>query len=52
MFGQVALPLPLSDPFTYRIPSHLEGKMDLGFRILVRLKKKIGNGFVIGSLLN
>jgi len=48
MFAQVALPLSLSEPFTYRIPSHLEGKMDLGFRVLVPLRKKIITGFVVG----
>jgi len=48
MFVQVALALPLSEPFTYRIPSHLEGKMDLGFRVLVPLRKKIVTGFVVG----
>jgi primosomal protein N' (replication factor Y) len=48
MFAQVALPLPLSEPFTYRIPSHLEGKLDLGFRVLVPLRKKMVTGFVVG----
>jgi len=48
MFAQVALPLPLSEPFTYRIPSHLEGKLDLGFRVLVPLRKRIVTGFVVG----
>lgn len=48
MFVQVALPLPLSEPFTYRIPSHLEGKLNLGFRVLVPLRKKIVTGFVVG----
>ena len=48
MFAQVALPLPLSEPFVYRIPSHLEGKMDLGFRVLVPLRKRIVTGFVVG----
>ena len=48
MFAQVALALPLSEPFTYRIPSHLEGKMDLGFRVLVPLRNKIVTGFVVG----
>ena len=48
MFAQVALSLPLSEPFVYRIPSHLEGKMDLGFRVLVPLRKRIVTGFVVG----
>ena len=48
MFAQVALPLPLSEPFTYLIPSHFDGKMEAGFRILVPLRKKIVTGFVVG----
>jgi primosomal protein N' (replication factor Y) len=48
MFAEVALPLPLSEPFTYHIPSNLEGKMDLGFRVLVPLRKKTVTGFVVG----
>ena len=48
MFAQVALPLPLSEPFTYLIPSHFDGKMEAGFRILVPLRKKVVTGFVVG----
>jgi primosomal protein N' (replication factor Y) len=48
MFAHVALPLPLSEPFTYRVPSHLEGKVDLGFRMLVPLRRKTITGFVVG----
>ena len=48
MFAQVALPLPLSEPFTYLIPPHFDGKMEAGFRILVPLRNKIVTGFVVG----
>lgn len=48
MFAQVALPLPLSEPLTYRILLHLEGKLDLGFRVLVPLRKKTVTGFIVG----
>jgi primosomal protein N' (replication factor Y) len=47
MFAQVALPLPLSEPFTYFVPSHFDGKMNAGFRVLVPLRKKIVTGFVV-----
>jgi len=47
MFALVALPLPLSEPFVYRIPSHLEGKIDRGFRVLVPLRRKMVTGFVV-----
>ncbi|MCJ7578244.1 MAG: DEAD/DEAH box helicase family protein, partial [candidate division Zixibacteria bacterium] len=47
MFAQVALPLPSHKLFTYKIPSYLEGKVDLGFRVLVPLKKRLISGFVV-----
>src|SRR4030042_2162584 len=47
MFAQVALPLPLSEPFTYLVPSHFDGKMETGFRVLVPLRKKIVTGFIV-----
>jgi primosomal protein N' (replication factor Y) len=50
MFAQVALPLPSHKLFTYKIPSHLEGRLDLGFRVLVPLKKRVLSGFVVGMV--
>jgi primosomal protein N' (replication factor Y) len=47
MFAQVALPLPSNKLFTYKIPSYLEGKVDLGFRVLVPLKKRLISGLVV-----
>ncbi|MGB8658511.1 MAG: primosomal protein N' [Candidatus Zixiibacteriota bacterium] len=47
MFAQVALPLSFSEPFTYRIPAHLDGKIAPGFRVLVQLRKKTVTGFVV-----
>jgi len=47
MFAQVALPLPSHKLFTYKIPSYLEGKVDLGFRVLVPLKRRLISGFVV-----
>ena len=48
MFAQVALPLPSRKLFTYRIPPHLEGRLDLGFRVLIPLQKRLLSGFVVG----
>jgi len=48
MFAQVALPLPSHKLFTYKIPSHLEGRLDLGFRVLVPLQRGLLTGFVVG----
>lgn len=47
MFAQVALPLPSHKLFTYKIPSYLEGKVGLGFRVLVPLKRRLVSGFVV-----
>jgi primosomal protein N' (replication factor Y) len=47
MFAQVALPLPSHKLFTYKIPFYLEGKVDLGFRVLVPLKRRLVSGFVV-----
>ncbi|MCK4385914.1 MAG: primosomal protein N', partial [candidate division Zixibacteria bacterium] len=48
MFAQVALPLPSRKLFTYKIPPHLEQRLDLGFRVLVPLQKRVLSGFVVG----
>ncbi|MCK4428263.1 MAG: DEAD/DEAH box helicase family protein, partial [candidate division Zixibacteria bacterium] len=47
MFAQVALPLPSRKLFTYKIPPHLEGRLDLGFRVLIPLQKRLLSGFVV-----
>jgi primosomal protein N' (replication factor Y) len=49
MFAQVALPLPARKLFTYKIPPHLEAGLDLGFRVLVPVQKRILSGFVVGT---
>lgn len=48
MFAQVALPLPSHKLFTYKIPPHLEGRLNLGFRVLVPLQRSLLTGFVVG----
>ncbi len=48
MFAQVALPLPSRKLFTYKIPAHLEAGLDLGFRVLVPVQKRVLSGFVVG----
>ena len=34
-FGQVALPLPLARPYTYRIPESIADRIEPGARVLV-----------------
>lgn len=48
MFAQVSLPLPSRRLFTYKIPPHLEGRLDVGFRVLVPLQRRLLFGFVVG----
>ncbi len=48
MFAQVALPLPAPRLFTYKIPTHLEAGLDVGFRVLVPVQKRLLSGFVVG----
>ena len=44
----VAIPLPLDGPFTYKVPSELHARVDIGRRVLVPFRNKIRAGFVVG----
>lgn len=45
----VAIPLPISGPFTYRVPEEFSGRVDVGRRVLVPFRNKIRAGFVVGT---
>jgi primosomal protein N' (replication factor Y) (superfamily II helicase) len=45
----VAIPLPLEGPFTYRVPSELIPRVEIGRRVLVPFRNKIRAGFVVGT---
>jgi primosomal protein N' (replication factor Y) len=45
----VAVPLPISGPFTYRVPGELSGRVEVGRRVLVPFRNKIRAGFVVGT---
>jgi primosomal protein N' len=45
----VAIPLPLEGPFTYRVPSGLISRVEIGRRVLVPFRNKIRAGFVVGT---
>jgi primosomal protein N' (replication factor Y) (superfamily II helicase) len=45
----VAIPLPLDGPFTYRVPSELMPRAQIGYRVLVPFRNKIRAGFVVGT---
>lgn len=43
----VAIPLPVSGPFTYRLPEPLAGRARIGSRVFVPFRNKIRAGFVV-----
>lgn len=45
----VAIPLPLDGPFTYKVPSELLPRVEIGRRVLVPFRNKIRAGFVVGT---
>jgi primosomal protein N' (replication factor Y) (superfamily II helicase) len=45
----VAIPLPIEGPFTYRVPSALISRVEIGRRVLVPFRNKIRAGFVVGT---
>lgn len=46
---QVALPVPLDQPFAYRVPPELEGRIDPGCRVVVPLGSRKLTGIVLGD---
>lgn len=47
IFVDVILPLPLSDTYTYGVPSEFEDKVQIGYRVIVQFgSKKIYTGIV------
>ncbi|HEX3928273.1 MAG TPA: primosomal protein N' [Gemmatimonadales bacterium] len=47
-YAQVALPLPLADPYTYRIPSSLADRALPGARVVVPVRRREMVGVVVG----
>lgn len=43
----VAVPLPLEGPFTYKVPDALVDRVEIGRRVLVPFRKKIVAGFIV-----
>ena len=46
-FAQVALPLPIASPYTYRIPDELDGRIAPGSRVLVPVRRRELVGVVV-----
>ncbi len=47
-FGLVALPLPLAEPYTYKIPVALADRVALGARVVVPVRQRELVGIVVG----
>ncbi len=45
-FAQVVIPSPLKEPLLYKVPSALQGRLELGMRVLVPLGKRKVTGIV------
>lgn len=46
-FAELALPLPLRQTFTYRLPQHLQENIKIGSRLLVPFGKRNMTGYVV-----
>lgn len=47
-FGRVALPLPLAEPYTYRVPPGLADRVVPGARVVVPVRRQEMVGIVVG----
>ncbi|HYP06240.1 MAG TPA: primosomal protein N' [Bryobacteraceae bacterium] len=52
MFADVALPVPLDRPFTYRLPSTLHHRVKIGSRLLVPFGSRKMTGMVLATHTN
>ncbi len=46
-FAELALPLPMRQTFTYRLPCHLQEKVKIGSRLLVPFGKRNMTGYIV-----
>ena len=47
-FVLVAVPAPLQEPLTYAVPDALDGRLEVGMRVLVPLSRRRVTGVVVG----
>lgn len=45
----VAIPFPIQDPYTYRLPANFEGRIQLGIRVRIPFRNRSVVGFVVGA---
>src|SRR5215831_9112111 len=48
MFAEIALPLNVSQTFTYRLPEHMAEAARPGSRVIVPFGKKLQSAFIVG----
>nr|MBA3659625.1 hypothetical protein [Gemmatimonadales bacterium] len=48
IYAQVALPLPLANPYTYRVPDPLADRVVRGARVVVPVRQREMLGIVVG----
>ncbi len=48
LYAEVALPMPVDHPFTYRVPPSLHARVALGMRALVPFQKGHETGYIVG----
>ena len=46
-FAEIALPVPVESPFTYRIPASLSARIRPGMRAVVPVRQRIETGYVV-----
>jgi len=46
-FAQVALPVPVDHPFTYRLPEGLLERAEVGMRALVPVQRRFDTGYIV-----
>ena len=46
-FSQVALPVPIEEPFTYVVPESLRHRIQVGMRALVPIQKRLETGYIV-----
>ncbi|MDP7639291.1 MAG: primosomal protein N' [Candidatus Hydrogenedentes bacterium] len=47
-FVDVALPIPIENPFTYEAPPSLQDRIAVGMRVVVPLGRRVETGFAVG----
>ena len=46
---EVAIPLPISGPFTYKVPEQFLDRVEIGRRVLVPFRNKVRAGFIVAQ---